>query len=894
MGSRRGETSRISISPGATSGTSSPARAPRRTSTVRSGGSTAIELRLREALGLREAPGDLFARPQLPAAEIEAARRDVRMLHDRAEALVASMRASLGDHPNRDHILGDATHLVERSQTFEEFLGRNPSPERIETAYASINDVATCLHTDLSQQPPPAPVLQAWQGFSRTQRTVTQRLALPAPPPVELVAFEPLPPQRPAPEVEEARRHVQALHDRAEALVESMRAGLGNYANRDHVFQDASQLVERTDHFEEFLAQNPSPEHLQAAYGSINDVATCLHTDFSQQPPPAPVLQAWQGFSRTQVSVHTALHLPAPPPVVELAAPPSPGLAEARRVSFALRERAETLVATMRTQLGNHPNRDHVVQDVRQLVERTERFEQVLATNPSPDQIRQAYAPISEVSTCLHGDLTRQPAPQPVMQGWNAFTQAQYLIHESLKLPPPPPTASIILMPQDDAPVAPDRHGRRARPAGRRVPRQLRGDGQRRARGGSLPGGRPAVAAGLARVPRGVPSRLRRRPPRLPVPRGRRLLESPGAPHQPRRQGPDGPQHPGGPPDRRVVPGHPPGARHARRPAGLAGDGLPSRRPLTGRSRDQPAGPRPRRPWRGVRGSGFSAPCATHVPLSGGFRMPASARVPIRLALGIALLAAASPARADEVLQWNEATLNAIRADRTAPPIAARNLAMVHVAIYDAVNAIAPTHEPYHASPQARPDASQPAAATAAAHRVLSAVFPQQRAAFDAQLQASLGAIPEGPAKAEGVRVGQAAADAIVQLRQGDIEIGQAGAPLAAPGVGVWEPTSPGHDALAPRMGEDPALHDAVGRPVPPEGAAQAADRQLRQLLRAGQGARAPGTRPSAPPSRRRSPSSGPTGRARPPRRGTGTSSPRTSPAGRSSAWPRTPAPSPC
>ncbi len=181
--------------------------------------------------------------------------------------------------------------------------------------------------------------------------------------------------------------------------------------------------------------------------------------------------------------------------------------------------------------------------------------------------------------------------------------------------------------------------------------------------------------------------------------------------------------------------------------------------------------------------------------------MRISALAPLRFALGVSLLAAAFPARADEVLQWNEATLNAIRADRTAPPIAARDLATVHVAIYDAVNAIAPTHEPYHAHPQARPDASQPAAATAAAHRVLAEVFPQQRAAFDAQLQASLGAIPDGTAKVEGVRIGQASADAILQLRRGDVEAGQAGAPLAAPGVGVWEPTSPGQAPLLPGWG---------------------------------------------------------------------------------------------
>src|SRR5437763_674719 len=51
------------------------------------------------------------------------------------------------------------------------------------------------------------------------------------------------------------------------------------------------------------------------------------------------------------------------------------------------------------------------------------------------------------------------------------------------------------------------------------------------------------------------------------------------------------------------------------------------------------------------------------------------------------------PPDADVVLRWNETALNAIRAEGTPPPLAARNLAIVHAAIYDAVNAIRRTHQ---------------------------------------------------------------------------------------------------------------------------------------------------------------------------------------------------------
>ena len=55
----------------------------------------------------------------------------------------------------------------------------------------------------------------------------------------------------------------------------------------------------------------------------------------------------------------------------------------------------------------------------------------------------------------------------------------------------------------------------------------------------------------------------------------------------------------------------------------------------------------------------------------------------------------AFPERADVVTDWNNAALDAIRAGNTAPPIASRSLAILHVSIYDAVNGIARTHERY-------------------------------------------------------------------------------------------------------------------------------------------------------------------------------------------------------
>jgi hypothetical protein len=64
--------------------------------------------------------------------------------------------------------------------------------------------------------------------------------------------------------------------------------------------------------------------------------------------------------------------------------------------------------------------------------------------------------------------------------------------------------------------------------------------------------------------------------------------------------------------------------------------------------------------------------------------------------------------------------------------------------------------------------ASQDAAASAAAHQVLVALYPTFKATLDAQLQQSLAEIPDGNDKAEGVRIGRAVADRILAVRSND------------------------------------------------------------------------------------------------------------------------------
>src|SRR5258706_6900617 len=90
----------------------------------------------------------------------------------------------------------------------------------------------------------------------------------------------------------------------------------------------------------------------------------------------------------------------------------------------------------------------------------------------------------------------------------------------------------------------------------------------------------------------------------------------------------------------------------------------------------------------------------------------------------IVALGATFVAHADVVTNWNTAALNIIRANKTPPPKASRNLAILHASIYDAVNGISRTHESYFVPSTVPASASKEAAASAAAHKALVALWP--------------------------------------------------------------------------------------------------------------------------------------------------------------------------
>ena len=149
----------------------------------------------------------------------------------------------------------------------------------------------------------------------------------------------------------------------------------------------------------------------------------------------------------------------------------------------------------------------------------------------------------------------------------------------------------------------------------------------------------------------------------------------------------------------------------------------------------------------------------------------------------------------DVVLHWNELLLQSLPFQPPQVPLS-RNLALVHVAMFDAVNAIDRSYEPYFAHVHASHGASLEAAAAQAAHDTLTALYPSRQAVFDAALAEDLAGIPPGKAK-QGIAVGQEVAQQILALRADDGS--SAVVPYTPPNTdpGQWQPTAPDYTPAA-------------------------------------------------------------------------------------------------
>src|SRR2546425_7373635 len=131
--------------------------------------------------------------------------------------------------------------------------------------------------------------------------------------------------------------------------------------------------------------------------------------------------------------------------------------------------------------------------------------------------------------------------------------------------------------------------------------------------------------------------------------------------------------------------------------------------------------------------------------------------------------ASSDASQPDQVIQWNRTLLQILQTPGAQPATIhpTRSMAIVHLAIYDAVNAIRGGHARYlvlHAPRSASPEA----AAAAAAHTALRSLFPNQQSVIDAKFQDSLSQIGGGAHVRQGIRVGEEAPTAILAARAND------------------------------------------------------------------------------------------------------------------------------
>ena len=197
-----------------------------------------------------------------------------------------------------------------------------------------------------------------------------------------------------------------------------------------------------------------------------------------------------------------------------------------------------------------------------------------------------------------------------------------------------------------------------------------------------------------------------------------------------------------------------------------------------------------------------------------------------KMLAAVAIFGLAHPASADVITDWNENAVSFGVLHNIGPPPAERIIAMTQVAMFDAVNSIERKYRPYLIQLPVSPTASKDAAAAAAAGTVLAGINPQTQATMKSLLESYLAAIPDSPAKAEGIRLGEAVAAKILEERANDgARAPDTYRPRAT--AGIYVPTAPTAASQWPKVKPFALTSASQFRPPPPialESAEWAAD----------------------------------------------------------------------
>jgi hypothetical protein len=183
------------------------------------------------------------------------------------------------------------------------------------------------------------------------------------------------------------------------------------------------------------------------------------------------------------------------------------------------------------------------------------------------------------------------------------------------------------------------------------------------------------------------------------------------------------------------------------------------------------------------------------------------------LAVGVPMSASANV-----ITDWDEkavAVITPMASLGKTPPDMERLMAMVHAAMFDTVNSIERRYRPYLVQLPADVATSKEAAAATAAAGVLSTIDAKTAGEMRAALPAYLASIPDGAAKSDGVKLGEAIAARIIEARANDgCDVPDAYRPRTSPGVYV--PTAIPINSMWPNLKPFAIANGSQFRPAPP------------------------------------------------------------------------------
>jgi hypothetical protein len=133
------------------------------------------------------------------------------------------------------------------------------------------------------------------------------------------------------------------------------------------------------------------------------------------------------------------------------------------------------------------------------------------------------------------------------------------------------------------------------------------------------------------------------------------------------------------------------------------------------------------------------------------------------------LTAPMTGAAGNVVTDWDAKAVGIVQTGTAPPPpLGFRTMAILHTAMFDAVNSIEPRYKPYKVRLAATPDTSKEAAAAAAAAAVLIKLYPDAAADVQSTLTTYLATLPDGEAKSKGVELGEEVGAKILEARDND------------------------------------------------------------------------------------------------------------------------------